>query len=257
MQKKGFTLIELLVVIAIIALLLSILMPSLQKVKYIARRLQCTANIKSQAAVLKIYATDYDGEYHSHNDYSPDYVRSGGEADSLYAAIIGYVDNVEIMGCPLLENVAKTGSDTEFLSLEFYVVGYANWKGLPQEDMLSVANILGGYMWTANYSYFGTEPEFEFIDSEGVLANESPWPKNDTEATSNNVLIAHRVSEFPSAFWDNGHKGKGHGTNKAFHEYTDNDADNPVGYGDGSVGVNLKSKMLPRAKISGVGVYYY
>jgi prepilin-type N-terminal cleavage/methylation domain-containing protein len=41
--QRGFTLIELLVVIAIIAILLAILMPSLQRVKEQAREMTCRA----------------------------------------------------------------------------------------------------------------------------------------------------------------------------------------------------------------------
>ena len=44
-RKKGFTLIELLVVIAIIALLLSIIMPSLNKAKTYAEEVMCKSNL--------------------------------------------------------------------------------------------------------------------------------------------------------------------------------------------------------------------
>jgi len=59
--KKGFTLIELLVVIAIIALLLSILMPSLRLAKDHAKKIQCSANIRSMATAARMYAESHDG----------------------------------------------------------------------------------------------------------------------------------------------------------------------------------------------------
>jgi prepilin-type N-terminal cleavage/methylation domain-containing protein/prepilin-type processing-associated H-X9-DG protein len=55
-NKKGFTLIELLVVIAIIALLLSIVVPSLQLAKEHARRVTCSSNLKSIGTGLYVFA---------------------------------------------------------------------------------------------------------------------------------------------------------------------------------------------------------
>ena len=62
MKKKGFTLIELLVVIAIIAMLLSILMPALGKVKELAQRLICGTNLKGLGTSIHMYAADYEDE---------------------------------------------------------------------------------------------------------------------------------------------------------------------------------------------------
>ena len=60
-KSKGFTLIELLVVISIIALLLSILMPGLQKAKEHARVLVCKTNLKQISFASLLWAEDHDG----------------------------------------------------------------------------------------------------------------------------------------------------------------------------------------------------
>jgi len=59
----GFTLIELLVVIAIIALLVSILLPSLNRAKDLARRVACSAQQRGIILADTVYSNDYDGVY--------------------------------------------------------------------------------------------------------------------------------------------------------------------------------------------------
>ncbi len=65
MSKKnsGFTLIELLVVISIIALLLSIMLPSLQKAKELTRRIVCVSNCRQWATSVVHYSMDNNDEF--------------------------------------------------------------------------------------------------------------------------------------------------------------------------------------------------
>ena len=58
--KKGFTLVELLVVISIIALLLSILMPSLGRAREKARIIQCLSNMRTAGVAANLYSNEYN-----------------------------------------------------------------------------------------------------------------------------------------------------------------------------------------------------
>jgi prepilin-type N-terminal cleavage/methylation domain-containing protein len=70
-ERKGFTLIELLVVIAIIALLMSILMPALARVREQARTIGCQANLRQWGMVCTMYAEANSGKLWS--GIPPDY----------------------------------------------------------------------------------------------------------------------------------------------------------------------------------------
>jgi prepilin-type N-terminal cleavage/methylation domain-containing protein/prepilin-type processing-associated H-X9-DG protein len=59
--STGFTLIELLVVIAIIALLISLLLPSLQRAQELANRAVCRSAARKIADACLLYAEDWDG----------------------------------------------------------------------------------------------------------------------------------------------------------------------------------------------------
>lgn len=94
MKKRGFTLIELLVVISIIALLLAILMPSLAKVKEMARTLICQTNVRSCSTYIVIYMEENGGYFiDNHNQIPLEY---------NWKTIMHYLwkDSPEIFMCP-------------------------------------------------------------------------------------------------------------------------------------------------------------
>ncbi|UCF44193.1 MAG: type II secretion system protein [Planctomycetota bacterium] len=62
-RQKGFTLVELLVVIAIIALLMSILMPALARVRNQAKAILCLSNLKQMGSAFAMYLDDNDCKF--------------------------------------------------------------------------------------------------------------------------------------------------------------------------------------------------
>lgn len=91
-QRTGFTLIELLVVVAIIALLISILLPSLAAAREQAKRAACSANLKGIGFACLTYAEDAKGALPSYNQTTSGTVAKVGYSRGLSDAAVGNTD---------------------------------------------------------------------------------------------------------------------------------------------------------------------
>jgi prepilin-type N-terminal cleavage/methylation domain-containing protein len=119
MAKKkiiaGFTLIELLVVIAIIGLLLAVVVPSMGKAKYYARRVICAGRMNQIGLAMKLYAdankemlpTAYADdnttvEMHSYVVYRADWLTNSRPTPLRFARLYetGFLDLPQTFYCP-------------------------------------------------------------------------------------------------------------------------------------------------------------
>lgn len=125
-QTSGFTLIELLVVISILALLLSIILPSLGRAKEIARRTVCKSNLKQRGVVERCYASDFKGNLipsYAQTDYAK---QAGVVPYLMYRDTYNYLKQnygltPEFLMCPSLhtqrDRVGELGSQHPHLQI--------------------------------------------------------------------------------------------------------------------------------------------
>ncbi|UCC21501.1 MAG: type II secretion system protein [Planctomycetota bacterium] len=129
---RGFTLVELLVVIAIIALLMSILMPALSRVRDQAKGVLCLSNLNQMGKAFAMYLDDFDNAFMTNwtnqtfNDPLPAHKRYWIEA------LRPYYGNVhEVRCCP---KATKTGTE---LGLGPFGVGggtFSAWGVFPAPE---------------------------------------------------------------------------------------------------------------------------
>lgn len=131
-RRHAFTLVELLVVIAIIALLISILLPTLAAAREASKRSVCASNVRQNIVGVNAYAADYEGRLPPHYGRPSQPVvtyqlKNGGTYGGLGLLYrLTYVTSGEIFYCPSMlapefsyltpSNPSGVGATQPFLS---------------------------------------------------------------------------------------------------------------------------------------------
>lgn len=110
-RAEGFTLIELLVVVAIIALLISILLPSLGRAREQAKATACTSNLHQLAVAATYYIDENDSRIPyirgSQGDANQPVVAPFAQTDIIYH-FWKYIKNLKIYICPSAKGYNST-----------------------------------------------------------------------------------------------------------------------------------------------------
>ena len=193
----GFTLIELLVVVGIIALLISILLPSLGRAREQAKAVHCLARLHDFGTGLTTYATDYDDElppalWHITDREEPEYVNRYGWCEVLWSFV--YKEQaLETANYPVQRNVngrqwakyflCKT-SRRQSVSSGHYRVYLPSWSygtyRVPHRRRWELTNPDG----TSNYPDPETSASYSDLRPKLILigdANDRSYRGNDDE----------------------------------------------------------------------------
>ncbi len=162
MKKNGFTLIELLVVISIIAVLMSIMVPALQKANNKAKQAICSSNIKTLSQTTMLYLQDNDNKFPTMT-VGQNGAYSGSDASFWDDKIFAYVQNYDVFKCP----VTVSGFRESVKQIESYSGNVEKYRHVETYRF---------NRWLEGWDYAGTRP----------------WPQSNA---SNVVTIPFSISQ--------------------------------------------------------------
>ena len=204
-NTTGFTLIELLVVIAIIAVLLSILMPAMRKVKEIARESACKSNLRNIGLVVQMYLDDYErripwtqnaNQHLWHTADGVNYLQPGSTNSYWGLFYIDYIKETKIFGCPSLQR-APEGLIYQYANLPakeaiqhaaFGLNHHQNNRVQPKGRDTSNIHRISEFIFCTDHA----EPRPECDTSDGFHNNDTPGAMNLTQYRSGNRATQYR-----------------------------------------------------------------
>jgi len=128
----GFTLIELLVVVAIIAMLMSLLLPSLNRARKQARAVACLANLRQWGYIWHMYTEESKGKFNTGGS-------AGGDAanDWLVLLMPYYQDRGALTICPVATRPMVVAGNFATRAMSWDRQG---WAHLKQQETIDIGS---------------------------------------------------------------------------------------------------------------------